>query len=122
MTNSRELQNFSIDGQGKVKGLFSNGQSLDLNRVALAKFPSTTGLKQVGNNLYSASFLSGQPIVAAPGISGTGTIQAGALEGSNVDLATQFVELIRAQQAFQANAKIITTSDQLLNVTVNLKQ
>lgn len=120
--SSGVLQNFSIDEQGKVKGLFSNGQELVLKRVALAKFPSTVGLKPVGKNLFSESILSGQPIIAGPGTSGIGSIQAGALEGSNVDLASQFVELIRTQQAFQANARVITTADQLVTTTVNLKQ
>jgi flagellar hook protein FlgE len=116
------LQNFSIDDQGKVRGLFSNGQALDLKRVALAKFASTAGLKSVGKNLFSETILSGQPIVASPGNSGTGSLQSGALEISNVDLSSQFVELIRAQQAFQANARVITTGDQLLTETVNLKR
>ena len=116
------LQSFSIDEQGKVRGLFSNGQALDLKRVALAKFASTAGLKSVGKNLFSETVLSGQPIVASPGSSGTGSLQSGALEISNVDLSTQFVELIRAQQAFQANARVITTGDQLLTETVNLKR
>jgi flagellar hook protein FlgE len=116
------LQNFTIDEQGKVRGLFSNGQELDLKRVALAKFTSTAGLKPVGKNLFSETILSGQPIVAGPGNSGTGSIQSGALEISNVDLSEQFVELIRAQQAFQANARVITTGDQLLTETVNLKR
>ena len=116
------LQNFSIDNQGTVNGLFSNGQSLELKRVALAKFPSTAGLKSVGKNLFSETLLSGQPIVASPGNSGTGSLQSGALEISNVDLSSQFVELIRAQQAFQANARVITTGDQLLTETVNLKR
>src|SRR5262245_38343800 len=116
------LQNFSIDNQGKVSGLFSNGQALDLKRVALAKFASTAGLKSVGKNLFSETLLSGQPIVASPGNSGTGSLVSGALEISNVDLSSQFVELIRAQQAFQANARVITTGDQLLTETVNLKR
>jgi flagellar hook protein FlgE len=116
------LQSFTIDEQGKVRGLFSNGQALDLKRVALAKFTSTAGLKPVGKNLFSETILSGQPIVAGPGNSGTGSLQSGALEISNVDLSSQFVELIRAQQAFQANARVITTGDQLLTETVNLKR
>jgi flagellar hook protein FlgE len=116
------LQSFTIDEQGKVRGLFSNGQALDLKRVALAKFTSTAGLKPVGKNLFSETVLSGQPIVAAPGSSGAGNLQSGALEISNVDLSSQFVELIRAQQAFQANARVITTGDQLLTETVNLKR
>jgi flagellar hook protein FlgE len=116
------LQSFSIDEQGKVRGLFSNGQSLDLKRVALAKFTSTAGLKPVGKNLFSETILSGQPIIAGPGNSGTGSLRSGALEISNVDLSNQFVELIRAQQAFQANARVITTGDQLITETVNLKR
>jgi flagellar hook protein FlgE len=116
------LQSFSIDEQGKVRGLFSNGQAVDLKRVVLAKFASTAGLKPVGKNLFSETLLSGQPIVASPGNSGTGSLQSGALEISNVDLSSQFVELIRAQQAFQANARVITTGDQLLAETVNLKR
>jgi flagellar hook protein FlgE len=76
----------------------------------------------VGKNLFSETVLSGQPIVAGPGSSGTGSLQSGALEISNVDLSSQFVELIRAQQAFQANARVITTGDQLLTETVNLKR
>src|SRR5262245_22794594 len=120
--SSGVLQNFSIDNQGKVSGLFSNGQALDLKRVALAKFASTAGLKSVGKNLFSETLLSGQPIVASPGNSGTGSLVSGALEISNVDLSSQFVELIRAQQAFQANARVINTGDQLLTETVNLKR
>lgn len=116
------LQNFSVDEQGKIRGIFSNGQALDLKRVALAKFPSVTGLKPVGKNLFSETITSGQPIVASPATSGLGSIVAGALEISNVDLSNQFVELIRAQQAYQANARIITTGDQLLTETVNLKR
>ncbi|MGE3540103.1 MAG: flagellar hook protein FlgE [Candidatus Tectimicrobiota bacterium] len=116
------LQNFSIDEQGKVQGIFSNGQALDLKRVALAKFAGITGLKPVGRNLFTETITSGQPIVASPATSGLGSIVSGALEISNVDLSNQFVELIRAQQAFQANARIITTGDQLLTETVNLKR
>jgi flagellar hook protein FlgE len=116
------LQSFTVDPQGMVRGLFSNGKELDLKRVALAKFTSMTELKPVGKNLFSETILSGQPIVAGPGNSGIGTLQSGALEISNVDLSSQFVELIRAQQAFQANARVITTGDQLLTETVNLKR
>jgi len=116
------LQSFSVDEQGVVRGLFSNGQTLDLLQVALAKFPSNTGLNLVGKNLFSQSQLSGDPVVSAPGSSGLGVIVSNALEISNVDLSTQFVELIRAQQAFQANAKVITTGDELLTNVVNLKR
>ncbi len=116
------LQSFSVDENGTVRGLFSNGQTLELMQIALAKFPSPTGLNMIGQNLYSQSLSSGDPVVSAPGTSGNGVIVSGALEISNVDLSTQFVELIRAQQAFQANARVITTGDQLLTEVVNLKR
>lgn len=116
------LQSFSVDPQGVVRGLFSNGQTLDLKQVALTKFPSNSGLNAVGRNLFSQSQLSGDPVVSAPGTSGLGVIVGNSLEVSNVDLSTQFVELIRAQQAFQANARVITTGDELLTETVNLRR
>ena len=116
------LQSFSVDEQGVVRGLFSNGQTLDLMQVALAKFPSNSGLNPVGKNLFSQSILSGDPVVSAPGTSGLGEVVSNALEVSNVDLSAQFVELIRTQQAFQANARVITTGDELLTETVNLRR
>jgi flagellar hook protein FlgE len=116
------LQSFSVDEQGVIRGLFSNGQTLDLMQVALAKFPSNTGLNLIGRNLFSQSQDSGAAIVSSPGSSGLGIIAANALEVSNVDLSSQFVELIRAQQAFQANARVISTGDELLTEIVNLKR
>lgn len=119
---SGTLESFNIDEQGVVRGLFSNGQTLDLMQVALAKFPSNSGLSLVGKNLFSQSPLSGDPVVSAPGTSGLGAVVSSALEVSNVDLSAQFVELIRTQQAFQANARVITTGDELLTETVNLRR
>jgi flagellar hook protein FlgE len=116
------LQSYSVDEQGIVRGLFSNGQTLDLLQVALAKFPSNNGLNLVGKNLFSQSQLSGDPVVSAPGSSGLGVVVSNSLEISNVDLSSQFVELIRAQQAFQANARVITTGDELLTEVVNLQR
>ena len=119
---SGALQNFSVDAQGIVQGQFTNGQSRPLLRVALARFPSPTGLNAVGNNLYTQSFSSGEAVIAAPSTSGLGTIVPSALESSTVDLSTQFVELIRAQQAFQANAKVISVGDELLTAVVNIRR
>ncbi|GIX47058.1 MAG: hypothetical protein KatS3mg131_1269 [Candidatus Tectimicrobiota bacterium] len=116
------LQSFSVDEHGIVRGLFSNGQTLALMQVALAKFPSPNGLNAVGQNLFAQSQLSGDPVVSAPGTSGLGVIVSNALEISNVDLSSQFVELIRAQQAFQANARVITTGNDLLGEVVNLRR
>jgi flagellar hook protein FlgE len=120
--SSGALESFNVDDQGIVHGLFSNGKTFDLLQVALAKFPSNTGLNPIGNNMFSQSLPSGAPVVATPGTSGLGSIVSNALENSNVDLANQFVELIRAQQAFQANARVITTGDELLTEVVNLRR
>jgi flagellar hook protein FlgE len=119
---SGALQSFSVDELGVVRGLFSNGQTLDLMQVALAKFPSNSGLNLIGKNLFGQSQPSGAPVVSAPGSSGLGAIVSNALEISNVDLSSQFVELIRTQQAFQANARVISTGDELLTEVVNLKR
>ena len=118
--SSGVLENFSVDRDGFVEGFFSNGQSRKLFQLALAKFPNPGGLAALGDLIYNQSGSSGEPVVAAPGTTGLGGISANSLETSNVDLATQFVELIRAQQAFQANARVITTSDELLTEAVNL--
>jgi flagellar hook protein FlgE len=120
--SSGTLESFNVDDQGIVHGLFSNGKTFDLLQVALAKFPSNVGLNPLGNNLFSQSLDSGAPVVATPETSGLGSIVSNALENSNVDLANQFVELIRAQQAFQANARVITTGDELLTEVVNLRR
>jgi flagellar hook protein FlgE len=116
------LKSFSVDQAGVVRGLFSTGQTLALTRIALAKFPSTSGLNLVGESLYGQSPYSGEPVVSSPDTSGLGNIVSNSLELSNVDLGSQFVELIRAQQAFQANSRIITTGDELLTEIVNLKR
>ena len=116
------LESFKVDSNGKVRGFFSNGKTNDLLQVALAKFPSNTGLNPVQSNHFSQSLPSGAAIVATPGSSGLGVIVSSALENSNVDLSAQFVELIRAQQAFQANARVITTGDELLTEVVNLRR
>jgi flagellar hook protein FlgE len=118
--SSGVLENFNVDRDGFVEGFFSNGQSRKLFQLALAKFPNPGGLTALGDLVYNQSGSSGEPVVAAPGTTGLGGISANSLETSNVDLATQFVELIRAQQAFQANARVITTSDELLTEAVNL--
>lgn len=119
---SGTLQNFSIDPQGIVQGQFTNAQSRPLLRVALARFPNPSGLNDVGNGVFTPSFNSGDAVLATPGTSGLGAVVASALENSTVDLSTQFVELIRAQQAFQANARVISIGDELLTEVVNIRR
>ncbi|MBW2058907.1 MAG: flagellar hook protein FlgE [Deltaproteobacteria bacterium] len=116
------LQGLIVDDEGIIVGRFSNGQTQNLAQIALGRFPSPWGLEAVGSNLFVESNDSGQPLVNAPGTSGLGKIASNALEMSNVDLAGEFVKMIRTQQAFTANSKIITTTDQMLTEVVNLKR
>jgi flagellar hook protein FlgE len=116
------LLNISVDDRGKISGLFSNGVTMEIYQVALASFESPWELDMVGRNLYSATNDSGQPIIGIPGSSGLGSISSNSLEMSNVDISTEFVNMIRTQQAFQANSRIITTTDQLLQELINLKR
>ncbi|MBW2145411.1 MAG: flagellar hook protein FlgE [Deltaproteobacteria bacterium] len=116
------LVNISIDENGRISGLFSNGVSMEIYQIAVAGFESPWEMDMVGRNLYAATNESGQPIIGIPGTSGLGGIAANSLEMSNVDIATEFVNMIRTQQAFQANSRIITTTDQMLQELINLKR
>ena len=114
------LVGVSVDFDGTVFGLFDNGQSQNLFQLGLANFLSPTGLTRLGQNLFAESRLSGQPIISLPETGAFGSILGSTLELSNVDLAEEFVNLIKTQQAFQASARIISTTDDLLTETVNL--
>ncbi len=116
------LQSMSIDNSGFVTGSFSNGQVSRLAQVALATFPSLGGLNRVGQNNYAETSASGNVIVGSPNQAAFGTIRSGFLEQSNTDLADQFVKLIIAQRAFQANTRTIATSSDLLASLVGLGQ
>ncbi|MEJ2200168.1 MAG: flagellar hook-basal body complex protein, partial [Desulfuromonadaceae bacterium] len=111
----------SIDNEGNVLGNYSNGLPRELFQIALAKFSSPGGLTKSGSNLFQASGTSGDPIVGTVG-SGIGRIFTNSLEQSNVDLAAEFVTMITTQRGFQANSKIITTTDEMLNELINLKR
>ncbi len=110
----------AVDFDGTVAGLFNNGQSQPLFQLGLADFLSPTGLTRLGQNLFAESRLSGQPIISLPETGAFGSVLGNTLELSNVDLAEEFVQLIKTQQAFQASARIISTTDDLLTETVNL--
>ncbi len=116
------LQGFQIAGDGAVTGVFSNGQKLVMAKVALANFTNPMGLEKAGNSTYRATVNSGNPQINAPGSGGVGTLLGGAVEMSNVDLAQEFTSLIIAQRGFQANSRVITTSDQMLQDLVDLKR
>jgi len=114
------LVGLNVNATGTIQGLFSNGQTSDLFQVAMADFLSPTGLTRSGANLFAESGNSGQPIIGTATSGAFGSIVGSSLELSNVDLSQQFVTLIQTQQAFQAAARIINTTDDLLTETVNL--
>jgi flagellar hook protein FlgE len=116
------LQNFSIGTDGTINGTFSNGRVDTLGTIMMATFSNPAGLNKVANNLFRESANSGVAITGNPGTGGRGTLAPGALESSNVDLAEEFTRLILAQRGFQANARVITTSDEVLMEAVNLKR
>jgi flagellar hook protein FlgE len=116
------LQGYSIAKDGTVVGTFSNGASLAVGRIALATFANPAGLEKTGASGYRATANSGQANVGAPGDPGVGQLASGTLEMSNVDLSQEFTNLIVAQRGFQANARIITTSDEVLQELTNLKR
>jgi flagellar hook protein FlgE len=119
---SGDLAGISVDGTGVVKGTYTNGQKLDIGQLAIAKFRSNEGLGRAGQNLWIATRESGDAAIGTAGSGGRGAVTGGALEQSNVDLATQFVDLIAHQRAFSANSKTITTADEMLQEVVNLKR
>jgi flagellar hook protein FlgE len=116
------LESYSLSKDGTLIGSFSNGASVELARVVLATFTNPAGLEKTGGSSYRATFNSGEAQIGAPGADGFGSVTSGALEMSNVDLSQEFTNLIVAQRGFQANARIITTSDEVLQELTNLKR
>ncbi|MDD2555329.1 MAG: flagellar hook protein FlgE [Syntrophaceticus sp.] len=116
------LQSYNFDNTGTIVGVFSNGTTQALAQIALANFSNPAGLSQEGDSMFSHSSNSGQPVVGESGIGGLGAIRPGSLESSNVDIASEFTDLIITQRGFQANSRVITTSDEMLQELVNLKR
>ncbi len=117
-----DLVGIRIDQSGTLVGSFSNGRSFGLAQIAMAKFTNNEGLSTEGGNVYIQTANSGDPIIGTAATSGRGFIQSAALEASNVDLSRALTQLIIIQRGFQANGKTITTSDQLLQTLIGLKQ
>ena len=117
-----DLSAISIDVNGKITAAYTNGISQTLGQVLLAAFNNPTGLIRTGDNLYDVSANSGQAVIGTAGSNIQSTITSGALELSNVELVEEFTKMIIAQRAFQANARVTTTSDRLLEEVVRLKQ
>jgi flagellar hook protein FlgE len=118
-SSSGTLTNFSIGADGTVTGSFTNGKTASLGQLALANFADEQGLERAGSTDYRETLASGQAVVGAAGTGGRGTLAGGSLELSNVDIATEFANLIVAQRAFEANAKAVTTFDQITQDTIN---
>jgi flagellar hook protein FlgE len=119
---SGSLQTISIGSNGTIDGVFSNGQTLAVGQLALASFANVQGLLQNGSNEYLSSLASGQPTIGAPTTGGLGSVTGGALEQSNVDIATEFSNLILAQRDYQANAQTVTTLDQVSQYAIDMIQ
>jgi flagellar hook protein FlgE len=116
------LETYNIDPNGVVTGVYSNGTNRQLAKIALASFVNPGGLEKKGETMFSESINSGQANVGEAGIAGKGKFVNGALEMSNVDLSSEFVDLIVTQRGFQANSKTITTSDTMLDTILSLKR
>jgi len=116
------LQSISMSQEGVLVGSFSNGINRPLAQLAIANFTNPEGLEKSGGSMFSATINSGDPQLAAAGNGGRGLIASGTLEMSNVDLAQEFVTLITAQRGFQANSRVVTSSDEVLSDIVNLKR
>jgi len=116
------LRGISVDEDGVVTAAYSNGQLTPTYQIALADFPSYNGLAKLGKNLYAESLDSGQPMPGVAGNGRLGSITPGAIEMSNIDLAQEFVKMITTQRAFQANSRVITTSDEILSELINIKR
>lgn len=111
---------FSIEKDGTIFALLSNGQSSIIGKIGLVNFSNPEGLNRIGNNLLQQSPRSGEPVVGTPSSGTFGVVQSGSLELSTVDIASEFVRLITLQRGFQANSRIITTINQLLNEIIQL--
>ena len=115
-----KLQEISIDETGEISGVYSNGVSKSIARIYVAEFNNPAGLLKMGDSMYGVSNNSGEGVMLRPGVGSTTKIKPGALEMSNVELATEFTNMISTQRGYQANARVITTSDSLLQELVQL--
>jgi len=119
---SGNIQSYSVGADGTIEGVFNNGQTIALGQIALASFANEQGLTRTGSNNFMSGVASGEPSIGAPNTGGLGTLQGGALEVSNVDLATAFSQLIVAERFYQANAQAVTTIDQVMQTTQSMIQ
>jgi flagellar hook protein FlgE len=119
---SGSLTSYTIGSDGTIQGTFSNGQTQSLGQILLATFANNEGLSRNGSNEFLSTLSSGAANVGVPGTGGRGTLSGGSLEQSNVDISTQFANLIVAESGYQANAKVVTTLNTIVQDTINLIQ
>jgi flagellar hook protein FlgE len=119
---SGTLVNYNIQADGTIQGIFSNGQTLPVGQIALASFANEQGLVRNGSNEFLASLSSGAANIGAPNTAGRGTLAGGSLEQSNVDIATEFAQLILAERGYQANSRVVTTLDQVIQDAIAMLQ
>ncbi|MFA9461504.1 flagellar hook protein FlgE [Thiohalorhabdus methylotrophus] len=117
-----DLQSFSVNEAGVIVGSFDNGATAPLYKVALADFKNADGLNKVGNSNFQASDASGEPSIKKPGEAGAGNVRGFALEESNVDASEELVRMILIQRGYQANTKVVTTVDEMLQSLMNIKR
>ena len=121
-SSSANLITFSIDAEGIIQGIYTNGESAPLGQLAVATFTNPVGLVRLGENLFGGSASSGEASIGAATEGQRGSITGGALELSNVDIAQEFTKLIVSQRGYQANSRMITTTDEVTQETINLKR
>lgn len=116
------LSGMTFNDDGMLTAIYSNGQNINVAQLAMAKFENPEGLFKMGQNRYRESRLSGQPTIGAPRSGGRGSLSAKTIEMSTTDIATEFINLMTAQRTFQANSKIISVSDEMMQEVLNLKR
>ncbi|MHA7834931.1 MAG: flagellar hook-basal body complex protein, partial [Algiphilus sp.] len=116
------MTGLEITKEGIVQARFTNGQAEQLGQIALTDFANPEGLSKLGDTAWGESFTSGPPIRGVAGSGNLGTVESGALEASNVDLTKELINMITAQRSFQANAQMITTSDQVTQTVLNIRR
>ena len=119
---SGSLKSISVTGDGTISGFFTNGQTSNISQIVLADFANVTGLKRMGKNLFGTTVESGDAVPNSPASAGMGEISPNSLEMSNTDIATEFINMITAQRAYQASAKIVTVTDQMMAELMNIKR
>jgi flagellar basal-body rod protein FlgG len=112
----------TINPDGQVRSMQADGNEAVIGNITLVNFANEEGLLSSGNGVYKSTIASGPPLPGQPGSIGYGNLPAGALEGSNVDVATSMVDMIQTQRAYELNTKVMGVADQMMNATVNIKQ